>query len=129
MIFRLFIIQQKNNLLLPISVAYPPFHFDQDPYPTFLSDLYPDTYFQFDPDPITHFLPDLDPAMLQKWPSKASTFSLRCGSGSATTASYRYTVFIFYITRNRTGFALKWRRQKLSRVPIIASIKAMSNFL
>jgi hypothetical protein len=54
-------------------------------------------------------------------------FSLRCGFGSATTASYRYTVF--YTTRSRTGLALKWRRQKLSRVPIIAPIKAMSNFL
>ncbi len=67
---------------------------DPDPDPAFHSNAYsiptchsdedsdPDPTFQFDadPDPTTHFFPDMDPLMLQKLPSKTSTFSLCCGS-------------------------------------------------
>ncbi len=61
----------------------PTFHFDADPDTTFHSDPIPDPTFQFDADPdttgTTHFRPNLDPPMLQKWPSKASTFSVGWG--------------------------------------------------
>ncbi len=91
----------------------PAFHIDADPDPdpTFRSDPDPDTLFQFDPDPITHFLPDLDPIMLQNDHLRPPPFHFDAGIRIRNTASYHYSVSVFYTPRSMTGLALKWRRR------------------
>ncbi len=100
---------KTNNLLFPTSVADPAFHFRILPFNLIRILILPLTHFlqnhHLRPPP---FLFDADPVR--------------------NTASYHYTVSIFYTPRSRTGLALKWRRLKLSLVLIIATINAMSIF-